>query len=261
MCGRFGLGNPERLDGFLYRHSFPGVPAVAPRFNITPSADIPIVLTVERDAITAAARWGLVPSWANDANIGARLVQARGETAHEKPAYRRALKSRRGLIPADLFYEWQAVAGQKLQQPWCIRLRNEETFAMGALWEYWPTSINGEGAPQFSCCIVTTASNHTLKHVHERMPLIIAETDYDAWLNVDTNADDVRSLIQPFPHDRLYAYKVSTWVNSPGHDDARCIAPIDESAADAIDETQNAPASKTSLKTNRADSGQIDAFG
>ena len=163
MCGRFGLSNPERLDGFLFRHALPVIGAVAPRFNITPSADIPIVLSMKGDLMTTAARWGLVPSWATDPSIGTKLVQARGETAHEKPAFRGALKSKRALIPADLFYEWQAIEGQKMQQPWCIRMKGEEPFAMAALWEMWlsPDAKNGE--PMLSCCVLTTSANHALK--------------------------------------------------------------------------------------------------
>ncbi|MEP6764951.1 MAG: SOS response-associated peptidase [Gemmatimonadaceae bacterium] len=261
MCGRFGIGNPERLDGFLFRRAFPGIGAMAPRFNITPSADIPIVLSVKGDIVTSAARWGLVPSWATDAGIGTKLVQARGETAHEKPAFRSALKSRRALIPADLFYEWQAIEGQKLQQPWCIRMKEEAPFAMAALWETWlsPDAINGEAL--VTCCVLTTSSNYALKHIHHRMPVILHPDLFEQWLDPKTKPEVVRDFIRPYPLDGLFGYQISTWVNSPAHNDVRCIEPIDGMSADAIAQITEDAKLQTGAKAKRVDNGQIDAFG
>ena len=128
MCGRFGLGNPERLDLLMRRMSFPAILGVAPRFNIPPSADIPIVLSLDGEPATWMARWGLVPGWAKDPGIGNKLAMARGESAHEKPSFRDAIKRRRALMPADLFYEWQPIEGQKGTVPWCVRKTDNEPF-------------------------------------------------------------------------------------------------------------------------------------
>lgn len=211
--------------------------------------------------MTSAARWGLVPSWATDANIGSKLVQARGETAHEKPAFRGALKSRRALIPADLFYEWQAIEGQKLQQPWCIRMKGEEPFAMAALWETWLSPDEKNGEPLLSCCVITTTSNHALKHIHHRMPVILHPDLFDEWLDPKTKPEVVRDFIRPYPLDGLFGYKISTWVNSPAHNDARCIVPIDEMSADAIAQLAADAKPENGAKAKRVDHGQIDAFG
>ena len=268
MCGRFGLGNPERLDGFMHRYAFPEVGMAAPRFNITPSADIPIVLTIDGALVSALARWGLVPSWAKDESVGTRLVQARGETVHEKPSYRSALKSRRGLLPLDLFYEWQAVAGQKVQQPWCIRMRDDEPFAMAALWETWLSPHSTDGAFLLSCCVLTTPSNHSLKHIHDRMPLVLYPDDYEQWLDPKTKPDVVQEFIRPYPLDGLHGYKVSTWVNNPSHNDARCVEPLRDDSVNS--EVHSADTTTTKLtekiapapeiETAARKSPQLDAF-
>ena len=108
--------------------SFPAILGVAPRFNIPPSADIPIVLSLDGEPATWMARWGLVPGWAKDPGIGNKLAMARGESAHEKPSFRDAIKRRRALMPADLFYEWQPIEGQKGTVPWCVRKTDNEPF-------------------------------------------------------------------------------------------------------------------------------------
>jgi len=256
MCGRFGLGNPERLDLLMRRMSFPAILGVAPRFNITPSADLPIVLSLDGEPATWMAKWGLVPGWAKDPTIGNKLAMARGESAHEKPSFREAIKRRRALMPADLFYEWQPIEGKKSTVPWCVRKTNDEPFFMGALWEQWAPRDDPNSAPLLTCCVITTDANESLRPIQDRMPLLIDDEDCERWLNSATSAEDVQAFMVPRKFDDLRSYRVSNWVNSPAHDDARCIAPLGEDE-DAIDESMR-PA-KRAKKTVAMD--QLDVFG
>lgn len=227
MCGRYGFGNPARLSTLPFAAP---LPVLTERFNIAPSSDVPLVRQTRRGRDARLARWGLVPYWATDVAIGHRLANARGDTMASKPAFRDAFRQRRGLMPADLFYEWQVVPGQKTKQPWCIRLPDAQPFAFGALWERWraPDAHASESdAPWLiSCTIVTTEPNALMKPIHDRMPLIIAPEDYNAWLDPATSPADAQSLVRAY-EGPMEAWRVSTHVNRPAFDDAECIAPID----------------------------------
>ena len=257
MCGRFGLGNPERLDLLMRRMSFPAILGVSPRFNITPSADIPIVLSLDGEPATWMAKWGLVPGWAKDPTIGNKLAMARGESAREKPSFREAIKRRRALMPADLFYEWQPIEGQKGTVPWCVRKTNEEPFFMGALWEQWTPHDNPGGAPLLTCCVITTDANEALRPIQDRMPLLIDEKDCEQWLNSNTSPDVIQSFMVPRATGDLYSYRVSNWVNGPTHDDARCIAPLGEVG----DNTELSPREQKKQQKAAEKLDQLDVFG
>lgn len=225
MCGRFGLTRPERLD--LERFGIRELPPLAPRFNIPPGSDILAVREREGTRHADLVRWGLIPSWARDPEIGARMANARSDTAFEKPAFRNAMKGRRCLIPADVFYEWQVVPGQSRKQPHTIRVPGGEPFAMAGLWEYWKAK-DGEGDGIVSTAILTTDANLLMSRIHDRMPVIIAPEDYDAWLDPHTPAPALRDLMQPCPSEWLEAYPVSLRVNNPKADDAKVLEPLAE---------------------------------
>lgn len=223
MCGRFGLTRPERLD--LERFRVRELPTLTPRFNIPPGSDILVVREREGERVADLARWGLIPSWSRDADIGARMANARSDTAFEKPAFRQAMKSRRALIPADVFYEWQVVPGQSRKQPHAIRLRTGAPFAMAGIWEYWkPKDAEGEGI--VSTAILTTDANALMGRIHDRMPVIIPPERYDAWLDPRTPAPALKDLMQPCPSDWLEAFPVSLRVNNPKADDASILEPV-----------------------------------
>jgi putative SOS response-associated peptidase YedK len=222
MCGRFGLTRPERLD--LERFGIRELPPLVPRFNVAPGSDILVVREREGERVADLVRWGLVPSWAKDPSIGNRMANARSDSAFEKPAFRNAMKTRRALIPADVFYEWQVVPGQSRKQPHAIRLRSGEPFAMAGLWEYWRAKgEDGEGI--VSTAILTTDANALMARIHDRMPVIIAASHYDAWLDPRTPAPALRDLMQPCPSEWLEAYPVSLRVNNPRADDERVLEP------------------------------------
>lgn len=222
MCGRYGFGNPARLDTLPFGVALPPLEA---RFNVPPSALVPLVRqrTGGRDAVLA--RWGLVPHWAADPAIGYKLANARGDTVASKPSFREAFGRRRGLMPADLFYEWQRIGGQKHRLPWCIRLADDAPFAFGALWERWRPRDQPDADPLVTCTIITTEPNAVMAPIHDRMPLLIEPGDYDLWLDPATPPARAQALVRPSAM-AMDAWRVSPRVNSPRFDDAACIEPL-----------------------------------
>jgi putative SOS response-associated peptidase YedK len=165
-------------------------------------------------------RWGLIPPWADDPQIGSRMINARSETAPGKPSFRRAFRERRCLIPADGFYEWQRTNGAK--QPYFIHMEGRGPFAFAGLWESW--SKGGEGEVR-TCTILTTEANALVGEIHDRMPVILAADAYDVWLDPASERDELTGLLAPYPEDEMEAYPVSRFVNSPQNNDPRCIEP------------------------------------
>jgi putative SOS response-associated peptidase YedK len=218
MCGRYTIRRPERLiDVFCIKK----LEAVLgrPRFNIAPTQNVPVLLLREGRRVLANVRWGLVPSWAEEPSIGNRLINARAETVAAKPAFRSAFAKRRCLIPADGFYEWQKVGGGK--QPMYVQVDRGEPFAFAGLYEVWHPDGDDE---LVSCTIITTTPNKLMRPIHDRMPVILPEEQYDRWLDPD-RADKVQlqKMLTPFDATRMDAYPVSKHVNSPGNDDAKCV--------------------------------------
>jgi len=219
MCGRFTLRAPASLvaEQFALFEMAP----FAPRFNIAPSQPVAVVrlLPDEPERQLAWLRWGLIPSWATDPAIGNRMINARAETVAEKPAFRAALRRRRCLVIADGFYEWQKTGGKK--QPHFIHMRDDRPFAFAGLWESW------EGADHSvveSCTLLTTEPNQLLAPIHNRMPVILAPERYHQWLDPGVgDPDRLRPLLAPYPADRMGAYPITTYVNSPANDGPRCI--------------------------------------
>ncbi len=199
------------------------VPPLKPRFNIAPTQPVPVVRMTPQQAEPQRQfvflHWGLVPSWADDPAIGNRMINARAETAAEKPSFRTALRRRRCLIVADGFYEWQTVG--KRRQPMFIHMRDDQPLAFAGLWESW------EGANHSaleSCTILTTAANDVVRPIHDRMPAILAPEDYGPWLDPAVQKPEpILPLLRPYPSASMEAYPVSAGVNSPARDDERCL--------------------------------------
>ena len=222
MCGRFGLTRPDKLD--LQRFGVSDVPTQVPRFNIPPSSDILVVR--ERKGVTEAEmiRWGLVPSWAKDPSIGNRMANVRSDTALEKTSFRAAMQKRRCLIPADVFFEWQDVPGQKRRKPYAVAMKDGEIFALGGVWEAWRPKEGGDWV--ITCAILTTEPNELLAPIHDRMPVMVRERDYSRWLSPATTPTEVTRLVASYPADDMRAWEVGLVVNDPKTDDARVIAPM-----------------------------------
>lgn len=222
MCGRFtlraGAGELMRFFGLEGVADFPA------RYNIAPTQTVAIVRHSASGRALDFVRWGLIPSWSRDPRIGSSLINARSETAAEKPSFRTAFRKRRCVIPCDGFYEWEAVAGQKLKQPWLIGVRDSPLFGFAGLWESWhaPTGETVE-----TCSILTTSSNELLRPLHDRMPVILDPSDFERWLVPDVQtAETLRALMVSFPADRMQRFRVSTLVNSPKNETAECVRPI-----------------------------------
>jgi putative SOS response-associated peptidase YedK len=196
-------------------------PDLLPRYNIAPTQSVLAIRADEQAGREAQTlRWGLVPFWAKDLAIGSRMINARGETVSEKPAFRQAFRRRRCLIPADGFYEWQKVPGGK--QPWFISRRDDIPLAFAGLWERWDK--RGTEDPVETCTIVTTAANATLAPLHDRMPVILGPQDWDSWLGANTPPEALVDLLRPAADDLLGARPVSRRVNSPGNDGPELLA-------------------------------------
>jgi putative SOS response-associated peptidase YedK len=209
MCGRFTQrADPKRIAG---EFRVAEVPPMEARYNVAPTQDVLAVHESPGGREATFFKWGLVPSWAKDASVGAKLINARAETVQEKPSFREAFKRRRCIIPADGFYEWQRTGGRK--QPFFFRMRDERPFGFARLWERW----EGAGGEVInSCAILTTEANEVLRPVHDRMPVILHPDDYEMWLGGNARELDlVREMLRPYPAEEMVGQPVSTSVNSP----------------------------------------------
>lgn len=215
MCGRFTLTTPEAALAEAF--GLDDVPALAPRYNISPGQDVAVV--GRRDAAhrprLALLHWG----FQRGPGAARLLVNARSESAHRLPSFRDALRRRRCLIPADGFYEWKREGERKW--PYLVARRDGAPFGLAGLWqrEEHPT-------PRATCVILTSEPNALLREVHDRMPVIVPRAAYARWLDPDLTAhDELRPLLAPFPAGELKLTRVGTWVNNVRHDDPRCLEP------------------------------------
>jgi putative SOS response-associated peptidase YedK len=223
MCGRFTLRtSADALAKYFLEATIDvSLPFLKPRFNIAPTQMIAALRSDEQGAAEYHEfRWGLIPSWAKDAKIGYTMINARGETIAEKPAFRAAFKRRRCLIPADGFYEWKAVG--KLKKPSYIYATDDRPFCFAGLWEYWESPE----AVIESATIVTTSANDFMRDLHDRMPVILKPSDFRSWLDVNTSVDELKELIRPIDNDFLTRHEVATTVNSAKQDQASFIEPL-----------------------------------
>lgn len=222
MCGRYVSREQAAIER-AWNLTRGGGDPFGPRYNAAPTQYLPIVrVRPEGDRELTLLRWGLIPYWAKDASMGAKMINARGETVVEKPAFRAAFRLRRCLVPMAGFYEWQRTAAGKV--PHYIRPLNAELFAVAGLYEWWPGKDGSE--PIESYTIVTTEANEMIAKLHDRMPVILQESDYDAWLDPkNENTEAIRALLKPCSAEEIGAYPVSTRVNNTRNDDETLIQP------------------------------------
>lgn len=219
MCGRYRLTAKERYirDHFGLESDV----SWAPRWNIAPAQPVAVIRQNPKEPkrTFGLVRWGLIPYWAKDASIGFKTINAMSETAAEKPAFRDAMSRRRCLIPADGFYEWLRV-GVKEKQPYSFGMMDDSVFAFAGLWERWRDPA---GEALETCTILTTKPNSLVADVHDRMPLILRQEDYDLWLDPGvTNVALVAECLKPFHSGLMKKYPVSVRVNRPENDDPEC---------------------------------------
>jgi putative SOS response-associated peptidase YedK len=220
MCGRYSITTPTEALRKIF--GFAGLPNLGANYNVAPTHAVPFVRVHDGIREMAMARWGLVPSWAKEIRPKP-LINARGETVAAKPAFRSSFQRRRCLIPADGFYEWKAQErGPK--QPYYIHRKDNRPFGMAGIWSDW---MAPDGSELDTLAIITIDANRLIEGLHNRMPVIISEEDFETWLDpaVEKSAA-VDALIRPAQEDLLEAYPVSTRVNRVGEDDAGLIEPI-----------------------------------
>ena len=224
MCGRYRLSRRKQLVE-EYFDTESDEREWTPRYNIAPSQPVPVIRQNPKEPRRELSlmRWGLIPSWAKDASVAARMINARSETAGTKPAFRDPLTNRRCLIPADGFYEWQRTG--KVKQPYCFEVNDGELFAFAGIWDRW-TDPNRNAVETFS--ILTTSPNAVTSAVHDRMPVILDRDSYDMWL--DPGLRDVTTaseLLKPCDAQLMRCYPISTRINHVANDDQECSAPIE----------------------------------
>ena len=224
MCGRYSLFADFREIEERFGEATFDIEEYEESYNIAPSQ---MVLSVINDGLKnrlGYLKWGLVPSWAKDAKVGFKMINARAETVHEKPSFREALKKKRCLIVADSFYEWKRTEDRKI--PMRIQMKNNELFAMAGLWESWKSP---SGEVVHTCTILTTEPNDLMSTIHDRMPVILKQADEQIWLNPAVKTiDELRPFLIPLENGLLEAYEVSDKVNSPKNNAPDLIVKVGE---------------------------------
>ncbi len=222
MCGRF-----SQFHTWAEVHSCLNILGAArnlpARYNIAPTQDAQVVRQGVRGRRLDFLRWGLVPSWAKDSDMAARMINARAETVADKPSFRAAFRQRRCLVPTHGFFEWRSPKGAK--QPYRILSSGGGVFAFAGLWERWE---KGEGEPLETFTIITTEANTKLAPVHHRMPVILDLSDFERWLAPDLTANEAQVMLSPAPDDAVDFHAVSRHVNNARNDDPLCIEPLPE---------------------------------
>ena len=214
MCGRiFVKSSVSRLiTQFSFAKADAGLDNLLPNYNGAPSQHFPIIVR-EPDtpgAMFMGARWGYIPRWMKDAKGGHKPINAKAETVATNGMFRSAYKARRALLPIDGFFEWQAIKGQKVKQPYAIALTSGEPFCLAAIWETWRDPESGDDINTFA--VVTCEANELMNEIHHRMPVIVAPDDYVRWIGEEPDPSD---LLKPYPSELMKIWPISRRVNSP----------------------------------------------
>lgn len=221
MCGRYTITvNPETVQQELGLASMPA--DFQPRYNVAPTQPVAVVADAEGRR-AEMMRWGLIPSWAKDIEIGSKMINARSETITEKPSFRNAFMKRRCLVLADGFYEWQKGGGPRgRSQPYYFKLEDGQPFAFAGLWEFWKSP---QGEAIRSCTIITCPANDIVRPVHERMPVMLTGDALWAWME-GTSAADLQAMLKPYPPQKMHSYPVAPLVNRPELDSSELVQPV-----------------------------------
>jgi putative SOS response-associated peptidase YedK len=248
MCGRYASSRkPEDLVEEFEIDKVEVKEPLAPDFNVAPTKQVYAVVERATDATEQGdkqgpaerqlrtLRWGLVPFWAKDPGIGSKMINARMETVHEKPAYRRPFASRRCLLPADGYFEWypteqRTAKGKPVKQPFFIRPSDGGVLAMAGLYEIWKDPTRDEDDPQrfvWTCTVITTSAEDSVGHIHDRMPLMVPRERWSAWLDpAGGTVEDLKALLVPAAPGRLEAFPVSTQVNNVRNNGPELVEPL-----------------------------------
>lgn len=224
MCGRFALY--YALGELLQRYGL-NLPqfSLSARYNIAPMQPSPVVAVVDDKKNLGYMRWGLVPAWAKDEKMAARMINARSETVAEKPSFRKPFKSQRCLVPATGYYEWKELPEsrptKKVKVPMYFTINDGELFSFAGLWDRWQRF---DGKEVISFTIITTEPNDLSAPIHNRMPVILNQEDEESWLDpTNEDTEQLTAMLRPYDSDKMSVYPVSKFVNSPRNDSPKCI--------------------------------------
>ncbi|MBK8625593.1 MAG: SOS response-associated peptidase [Saprospiraceae bacterium] len=224
MCGRSSLTKTEkeieaRFQAKFYTEELERYNPL-PNYNVAPTQFHPVIQMQDAYHLSLY-RWGLIPSWAKDESIGAKMINARAETLLEKTAFKRLLASKRCIIPLDGFYEWKTIGKTKI--PYRIVTRDLEIFTVAGLYDIWLHPTTKEAL--FSFTIITIPANQLMKEIHDRMPVILPKENEKVWLAQDLPVNEALTMLCPYPSDAMRLYEVSDKVNSVKNNDSSLILP------------------------------------
>lgn len=228
MCGRYNLA---QVDQVAARFGVADAQAeLQPRYNVAPSQAMPVVVRNSPNRLVAM-QWGLIPAWSKEPRAQFSTINARAETVATKPAFAKGFAARRCLLPADGYYEWQTITGESgkpVKQPWFVRPTGGGVLPMAGLYEFWRDRGLGVAAPWLvTCTVITTTAIDALGHVHDRMPMVVRDEDWAAWLDPhSTDALAAAALLSTPASDRIETYKVATSVNSVRNNGPDLITPV-----------------------------------
>ena len=212
MCGRFTLKTPRRIN--LYRVDYDGFDQLTPRYNIAPTQDVLTVVQRETQREAAFLQWGLIPFWSQEPK---GFINARVETIEQKRSFSESFLTRRCLIVADGFYEWER--NGRISQPYYFQMKDGRPFAFAGIWDRW----RGADRTITSCAIVTTTANELLAKIHHRMPVILATEAYDLWLDGNARPEHLKEILTRFPASEMMSHTVSRDVNNTNIDDEHLV--------------------------------------
>ena len=234
MCGRYSAAGT--LDEFAKMINFIcRAPYFAPRYNIAPRQQAPVIVLENNQTTMKLMRWGLIPGWAKDESIGDKLINARAETISEKTSFKKPFEFQRCLVVADGFYEWQ-LSGRD-RTPFRFTMKDNSFFCMAGLWERWiKPPVRGEFefndldepppsrvVETFS--IITTEANPMVARVHERMPVILQDAHWQWWIDDRRKGEEVKIFLRPFAAEYMDCYRVSPLVNNARNESPECLKP------------------------------------
>ena len=220
MCGRFGQFAPS--ETIAAQFDTDALPDLSPRYNVAPTQPVVAIRAGENDRSRrlSVLHWGLIPPWSKDASGSARLINARAETVFDKPAFRRAARRRRTIIPANGFYEWERTQGPRNKKPFYIELASGRLLALAGLWETWE---GPEGWIE-SCTILTCPANELIAGLHDRMPVILPPEAFEIWLDPGAGDPDIlRPWLNPYPSGEMSLRPVGNYVNKVSNEGPRCL--------------------------------------
>ncbi len=218
MCGRYTLTKPFK-NIVIHYSPVNAKTSHKPRYNIAPTQTAPIVIFVNDALELHSMRWGLIPSWSKDKKTGSGFINARSETVHQKPSFRSSFKTKRCLVPADGYIEWEKTAEGKT--PHYIYLPSKEIFSFAGLW----SDSQGEEGPVRTFSIITAEASPQLRSLHDRMPVIMPQDQRQAWLNPDADIEELKKLLGSNLTSPLESRKISRKINSPKNDFQECLLP------------------------------------